>query len=147
MLALAQERAGRSGVHFLHANICEAAFPPHRYDLIVTHFLLDCFEEKTLREVVTKISCAATADATWLIADFCLPPSGWQRPWAQLLIGTMYLFFRVFAGVEATRLVDYAPLLRESDFRLTSEHISAHGLIRSQCWRRGNLANPAHLTS
>lgn len=137
MLALARARVGDSFVQYLHADIRAAAFPPARYDLLVTHFFLDCFAEKSLEEVIEKLSAAATADATWLIADFHEPVSGWRRAWGRILIPTMYRFFRVVAGIEASRLVDYTPLLREQGFRLTSEAMFAHGLLRSQCWRRG----------
>ncbi|MBA3960341.1 MAG: class I SAM-dependent methyltransferase [Chthoniobacterales bacterium] len=147
MLALAQKRAGQNRVRFLHADICEAAFPPHRYDLVVTHFFLDCFAAETLREVVTKLSGAATDNAIWLVADFSLPPNGWRRWWARLLIGTMYFFFRFVAGIEARRLIDYAPLMRENGFCLTNEKISAHGLIRSQCWRCGQITNATLVSS
>ncbi len=136
MLELARARVGESHVHYLHADIREAAFPPSRYDLVVTHFFLDCFPEKTLREVVRKIGAAATSDASWLIADFQEPPRGWHRWWGRFLIATMYRFFRIFARIESRRLVDYAPLLAEAGFRLTKEVVSAHGLLRSQLWRR-----------
>lgn len=137
MLELARARVGESYVQYLHADIRAAAFPLARYDLIVTHFFLDCFAEGTLREVVEKLSAAATEEATWLIADFHEPPRGWRRWWGRFLIATMYRFFRVVAGIEARRLVDYGPRLGAEGFRLTSEVVVAHGLLRSQCWRRG----------
>jgi ubiquinone/menaquinone biosynthesis C-methylase UbiE len=136
MLALARARVGESYVQYLHADLRQAAFPPARYDLLVTHFFLDCFAEETLRQIVEKLSAAATGDATWLVADFHEPPRGWRRWWGRLLIATMYRFFRVAAGIEANRLVDYAPLLEAKGFRLTNELAVAHGLVRSQCWRR-----------
>ncbi|MGI8431706.1 MAG: class I SAM-dependent methyltransferase [Chthoniobacterales bacterium] len=136
MLALARARVGDSFVQYLHADLRAAAFPPARYDLVVTHFFLDCFTEKSLQEVVEKLSASATADATWLIADFHEPPRGWRRACGRILMATMYRFFRVVAGIEASRLVDYTPFLRKVGFRLTSEAVFAHGLLRSQSWRR-----------
>lgn len=141
MLALARARVGESHVHYLHADIRAAAFPPARYDLVVTHFFLDCFAEKTLREVIAKIGAATTENATWLVADFHEPPRGWRRAWGRFLLATMYRFFGVVAGIEACRLVDYAPLLSDEGFRLTSEEVFAHGLLRSQSWRRGAAAS------
>jgi ubiquinone/menaquinone biosynthesis C-methylase UbiE len=136
MLNLARARVGDSGVQFLQADLRAAAFPALRYDLIVTHFFLDCFAETALREVVEKLSAAATDDATWLIADFYPPPRGGRRWWARFLIATMYLFFRLAAGIEARRLVDYAPFLGAAGFVLESEVISPNGMIRSQRWVR-----------
>jgi ubiquinone/menaquinone biosynthesis C-methylase UbiE len=137
MLALARDRVGDRYVQYLHADIRDADFPPRRYDLLVTHFFLDCFAEKTLREVVAKLSAAATDDAVWLIADFHDPPRGWRGFWGRFLIAMMYRFFRLAARIEARRLITYAPLLEAQGFRLTSEITLAGGLLRSQSWRRG----------
>lgn len=134
MLALARSRVGDAYSQFLQADIREVAFPADRYDLIVTHFFLDCFHEGALREVVEKLSAAAMPGAAWLIADFQLPPRGWWLQSARILIATMYFFFRVVAGIEARRLIDVGPLLSAHGWRLTNEIISTHGLVRSQCW-------------
>ncbi len=137
MLELARARVGNARAHFLHADIRTAELPAAHYDLIVTHFFLDCFAEKSLREVVEKLSAAATVDATWLIADFCRT----SRWFGRFLLAAMHLFFRAVAGIEARRLVDYEPLLRTAGFRLTNEAVSGHGLIRSQCWHRTESAH------
>lgn len=136
MLALARRRVGDDRVRFIQADIRAAAFPPQRYDLIVTHFFLDCFDSPELTLIVEKLSAAATDKAVWLIADFQEPRRGWRSAWARLVVATMYLFFRIVAGLEARRLVDYTPLLQSAGFTLTNEVISARGLIHTQRWRR-----------
>jgi len=136
MLALARVRVGENGVRYIRADLREVEFPLNRYDLVVTHFVLDCFEETDLRNVVGKLAASATDDATWLVADFHVPPRGWRRWWARLLIATMYFFFRLVAGLEARRLVDYTPLLQAHGFSLTSERLSPNELLRSQRWER-----------
>ena len=111
-------RADESGVHYLHADIRDAAFPPQRYDLIVTHFFLDCFGETDACGSGGKIERgSATEDAIWLIADFHEPPRGWRRWLGRFLIATMYLFFpHRSPGSKRGRLVDYAPLLKAPAF-------------------------------
>ncbi len=136
MLELVRARVRETGVHFIQADIREAAFPAKRYDLIVTHFFLDCFEKLALRQIVEKLSAAATDDATWLIADFHPPPRGWRRWWARFLIALMYRFFRVAAGIEARSLEEYARLLQAQGFSLANEVTSPNGMIRSQRWAR-----------
>ena len=136
MLELARDRVGDCYTQFIRADIREAAFPPARYDLIVTHFFLDCFEEEELLAVVEKLSAAAMPNAIWLVADFRKPARGWRRAWARLLIATMYLFFRSVAGLEARHLVDYTPFLAEHGFALEKEIGAPNELIRSQLWRR-----------
>lgn len=132
MLESARARVGSERVQFVHADLLEATLPEARYDLVATHFFLDCFAEAGLREVVEKLSGSATDDAIWLVADF----RETRRWFGRLLLATMYLFFRAVAGIEARRLVDYEPLLRAAGFGLTNETISPNELVRSQRWAR-----------
>lgn len=132
MLELARARVDSERVRFLRADLLEAALPAARYDLVATHFFLDCFAEAALREVVEKLSATATDDAIWLVADF----RETRRWFGRLLLAAMHLFFRAFAGIEARRLVDYQPLLRAAGFCLTSETISPNELVQSQRWAR-----------
>ncbi len=136
MLELARRRLGEERVSYLHGDIRDVTLPLASYDLVVTHFFLDCFTETTLRRVIEKLSCAANDRATWLIADFCLPSQSRSRMRARLLIAAMYTFFRTVARIEAGRLVDYAPLLRLQRFALTNEQFSPNGMIRAQVWQR-----------
>jgi SAM-dependent methyltransferase len=49
--------------------------PPRRvFDLVVTHFFLDCFRCDELGNLIAKVAARATDDARWLLADF--PPAG-----------------------------------------------------------------------
>ncbi len=136
MIALARKRVPDAHVNFIQADIRDLTLREAPYDLIVSHFFLDCFAEVALAEIVAKLANAATPNAQWLIADFCYPARGWRRRRARALIAAMYLFFRAAAGIEARRLVDYSPLLRANGFELTKEHLSRRGEIRSQLWQR-----------
>lgn len=136
MIALAQKRPGGERVHFLHKDIRAVALPAAHYDLIVTHFVLDCFAEATLRELVAKLAGAAAPGASWLLADFREPPAGWKQRHAQFWIRSMYFFFRLTAGIEAGCLADPSPLLREAGFASVAQRFSRFGMIKSECWRR-----------
>jgi ubiquinone/menaquinone biosynthesis C-methylase UbiE len=142
MLALARARVGDDNVQYIRADIRVAAFPARRYDLIVTNFFLDCFDERELPRVTETLAAAAGDDATWLVAHFQVPSRGWRRPVARLLIATMYLFFRLVAGLTTRRLVEYAPLLEAQGFCLTNSAFSPNELLRAQVWRR-QTARPA----
>jgi SAM-dependent methyltransferase len=137
MIALARRAVGARPVRFIQADVSAVALAPNSYDLIVTHFFLDCFSEKTLPPLIARLADAATAESKWLVADFCYPPRGWRRPWARMLIGLMYIFFRVVAGIGAHQLVDYRTSLRAQGFECADETISPNEMIRSELWRRG----------
>lgn len=136
MIALAQCALGAAQVTFIQADIRAVALSRNSYDLIVTHFLLDCFSEETLPPLIGRLADAAMAEALWLVADFCHPPRGWRRWRARVLIGTMYSFFRAVAGIEARQLVDYRPVLRQQGFECVREMILPNEMIRSELWQR-----------
>jgi ubiquinone/menaquinone biosynthesis C-methylase UbiE len=136
MIALARQRVSTGQVRFIHANVRQAALEEETYDLIVTHFFLDCFDEKGLPRLIDKLASAATPAAHWLVADFSEPTRGWRRLPARALIAFMYLFFRVVARIEARRLVDYRPLLCGQGFGCTDEMVMPNDMIRSELWRR-----------
>jgi ubiquinone/menaquinone biosynthesis C-methylase UbiE len=147
MLELARQRIERRSpadairVRFLHQDITSWSPPEASYDLIVTHFFLDCFSEDRIADVVNKLSGAATADATWLIADFRMPVGGFARIRARLWLAVMYRFFRITAGIEATALVDPSPFLRKAGFALAPQHLFRSGMVKSELWRRPALGS------
>jgi ubiquinone/menaquinone biosynthesis C-methylase UbiE len=140
MLALARQQIGEGGtdprVHLLHADIRSWTPPQATYDLIVTHFLLDCFAEDQVAEIVARISDAATANATWLLADFRHPSGSLARLHAQAWLFVMYRFFRFTARIEARKLIDPSPFVRRHGFVLEGQRLFRGGMVKSEMWRR-----------
>jgi ubiquinone/menaquinone biosynthesis C-methylase UbiE len=157
MLRLARKRVEQTSpdraarVRFIHDDITSWTPPSPRYDLIVTHFVLDCFREPELALITKKLATAATEDATWLLADFCIPVGGFARARARVWLTLMYGFFRATAGIEATGLIDPAPFLQAHGFALTTQHQFKGAMLKSESWRRNSLGSagcqPAHLGS
>ena len=144
MLELARQRIERelpdrtNRINFFPQDIASWSSPEHQFDLIVTHFFLDCFPENRLAEIVAKLSRAATSSATWLLADFCIPPGGFARWRAGLWLAAMYRFFQFTAGIEATELGDPSPFLRTAGFTLERQHLFRRGMVKSELWRRNS---------
>jgi ubiquinone/menaquinone biosynthesis C-methylase UbiE len=144
MLELARRRIERespdraSQINLLRQDIASWTPPEHQFDLIVTHFLLDCFPENRVAEIVAKLSRAAAVDARWLLADFCIPSGEFARWRAGLWLAAMYRFFQFTAGVEARDLVDPSPFLHAEGFALVQQQLSRNGMLKSELWRRGS---------
>jgi ubiquinone/menaquinone biosynthesis C-methylase UbiE len=136
MLALARRRTPASRVNYRHADVRSALLPHAEYDLIVTHFLLDCFEEPDVRAVAARIADSAQPGARWVISEFRQPTSGWRAAWARVWLGLLYWFFRMTTGLQTRRLVDYHPILEGQGFHLTQQRISRFGLLTSELWQR-----------
>lgn len=136
MIDFARSRSGGPEIIFIHANFSTLSLESDQYDLIVTHFFLDCFAGAALRDVVEKLGRAATHDACWLLSDFRVPESGWRRLWARVCIRAMYLFFGLVSGLGTQRLEDPSPGLRSVGFERVSQRLTRGGMIKSELWRR-----------
>ena len=108
MLQLARMRIHRTfpeslpHVHFLCEDVLKWS-PNKWYDLLVTHFFLDCFPRNELSLIVQKLANAAKPGAAWLIADFTIPQQRFARARARLLLWLMYTFFRASRGNQRER--------------------------------------------
>ncbi len=139
MLALARQRVGgpdQSRVHFHHADAARWHPPAAGYDLIVTHFFLDCFTDGELRPLVNRLAACTVPDARWIVSEFRQPAHGLAAWHAGLWIAGLYAFFRFVTGLRVRRLPDHAAALTAAGFRLERETLARFGLLTSQCWRR-----------
>lgn len=136
MLALARARVRRlrpeslASVRFFHLDVLNWS-PPDSYDLLVTHFFLDCFPREQVGAIVAKLAQAARPTAIWLIADFCIPHRRFARTHAKFWVRMMYAFFRVVAGIPTKELVDPTPYLQCNGFIGRSLRLSRGGMLRS----------------
>ncbi len=133
MLLLA--RAG-TRARFHHVDFRKWSSDQTRYDLIVTHFFLDCFDAEELPRVIEKLVSFAAPNACWLLSDFAQPMNGWRRLHAKMWLGAMYLFFRLTTGLQTRALVDSSRFLKTNGFVLREEKCARAGLVRAQLWDR-----------
>jgi ubiquinone/menaquinone biosynthesis C-methylase UbiE len=150
MLAVARRRLQRlgltsEGVEFIHANALAWKPPRGTYDLIVTHFFLDCFRSDQLQEMVARLALAAKPRAAWLIADFAVPAEGPGRYRALVIHRLMYAFFRLATRIPARVLTPVDDFLRAHQFELGMRISSEWGLLQTDLWERDDC--PAQWTS
>jgi ubiquinone/menaquinone biosynthesis C-methylase UbiE len=110
--------------------------PTSSYDLVVTHFFLDCFTQPELEALITRITPHLEADAVWLVSDFRIP-AGPLSPLARLLVRSLYLAFRIFTGLRTKRLPDHAAALK-NDFVCIAQHRSLGGILTTELWQRAS---------
>jgi ubiquinone/menaquinone biosynthesis C-methylase UbiE len=141
MLQAARARLREDGVEeraeFIQADMLEWAAPREEFDLIVTHFFLDCFAPEQLERLMPKLSRAAAPKACWLLSDFREPDSGLARWRARAILELMYVFFRWAAVLPAARLTAPDPLLARQGFVLGQRRTFDWGLLHSDLWIRG----------
>ena len=130
MLDLARARAGTRRVAYRRCDALTLPLAPAEYDLIATHFFLDCLNARDLEILIDRAACAAQPGALWLISEFRQPR------WAAPLLSALYLFFRVTTGLTTRRLTDHRPVLVRHGFQLKCEETSRAGLLASELWVR-----------
>lgn len=141
MLALAQKRVrslnlSAASINFIHADALAFSPASAGFDLIVTHFFLDCFRADQLQELIPKLARAAKAGASWLLSDFTIPHDGIQRVRARAIHRLMYTFFRAATKLPARALTPPDPFLRAEGFTLRQRLTIDLGLIHSDLWSR-----------
>ena len=119
-----------------HADALDWQPAKAAFDLVVTHFFLDCFREDQLRRLIPVIAGAAKGRATWLVGDFKVAGKGFWRVRSQVLLAVMYLFFRGVTGLSARRLTAPDGMLREAGFQCERRLEFDRGLLHSDLWSR-----------
>jgi len=141
MIAQARANLRRHGlnagaVEFIHADILAWEPPAGAFDLIVTHFFLDCFRPDQLEVLVPMLARAGSPRAHWLLADFQVARAGWWRPRSRAILWAMYRFFRVTTRLSARELTPPDPFLLDAGFEPHLRIESEWGLLKSECWRK-----------
>lgn len=133
---LARQEAGASGVEFIHADLLDWTPAGGPFDLVVTHFFLDCFPPAALEVMVGTLARAAAPGAAWLVADFQIPACGWARRRARAIHALMYAFFRLATRLPARAWTPPDTCLRKHGFELQERRTSEWGLLRTDLWKR-----------
>ncbi len=141
MLSLAKRRLQQCGlaanrVEFIHADALEWEPRLNAYDLLATHFFLDCFRADQLERLIFSLAKSATVEANWLVADFQIPAVGLARIRAEFIHRLMYTFFRIVTRIPARSLTSPDRCLEANGFRLKTRQVSELGLLRSDLWAR-----------
>jgi len=104
------------------------------YDLVVTHFFLDCLTQPDLDSLIARITPTLAPGALWLISDFRIP-TGLMHLGAKLFIRSLYLAFRILTGLRTVRLPDHAtPLTHAGLTRIAQQHRLA-GILTTELWQ------------
>jgi ubiquinone/menaquinone biosynthesis C-methylase UbiE len=141
MLSLARDRL-RAGswpdarVRFVRAELPRDTHQVPEFDLVATHFFLDCFTPDQLRALIPGLARRARPGALWILSDFREPSAGWRRVRARLVLRLAYTFFRVATRLPASRLTAPDPFLEDTGFKLHQRRLYNCGLLHADLWKR-----------
>jgi trans-aconitate methyltransferase len=127
--------AARVRVHLADARLWQPSGPA--YDLIVTHFFLDCLTTGEVAALAKRVRGSAAEGATWVISEFAIPRNPFGRLVARPLVAALYRAFGLLTGLRVRSLPDYASALAAAGFRLDARRTWLAGLLTSESWLSG----------
>ncbi|HXE08396.1 MAG TPA: class I SAM-dependent methyltransferase [Acidobacteriaceae bacterium] len=103
------------------------------YDLVVTHFFLDCFAQHEVELLARDLTAHLQPGALWLVSDFRIPPGVVRWP-ARALVRSLYLAFRILTGLRTARLPDHDAALGRAGFARIAQRLSLGGILTTELW-------------
>jgi ubiquinone/menaquinone biosynthesis C-methylase UbiE len=127
MIALSLKRnVGGNKVVFFTGSAADA--PADRpCDVLITPFLFDNFTAPGAATLFAALSERLAGGGRWLYCDYRRTTPLWQR----LLLKSMYLFFRLVAGVPARGMPDMPTLFKTAGYAAEKERLFFKGFISS----------------
>lgn len=113
-----------------------------QYDLVVTHFSLDCFTKDEVAEIAQGLRRCVYPSVRWIVSEFAVPPGRFGMIVARPIVAGLYIAFRFLTGLHIRHLPAYGEALVDAGFILEQERCLLRGLVVSQMWAR-RLKNSA----
>jgi ubiquinone/menaquinone biosynthesis C-methylase UbiE len=105
-----------------------------RYDLLVTHFFLDCLTTDEVLALAVKLHSCLGPDARWVISEFAIPESRFGRMVARPVIAVLYRAFGLLTGLKIRSLPDHRTALEQAGFSIVQKRSWIFGLLASELW-------------
>ncbi|MGB7191296.1 MAG: class I SAM-dependent methyltransferase [Acidobacteriaceae bacterium] len=140
MLRLLQTRVATAGTSDrIRVHQADAlTFQPSgaAYDLVITHFFLDCFTTEQVRGLVENLRPHLAPGALWIASEFAIPRGVAALP-SRMVVSSLYLSFRILTGLRTRALPDHPAVLRENGLKLQNLRTFLAGLLVSERWING----------
>jgi hypothetical protein len=105
------------------------------YDLVATHFFLDCLTTEECRALAAKVRKASSSSTVWIVSEFAVPEGRFGQFVAQPVVWLLYRGFGVLTGLRIRSLPDHHSALRDAGFALAQRRTRLFGLLASEMWR------------
>jgi ubiquinone/menaquinone biosynthesis C-methylase UbiE len=142
MLAVLQDRVRRccpgadSRLCTIHADLRRFLPTGEDYDLVVSHFFLDCLTDDDVSALIKRLVPYLSSDAIWLVSEFSIPEKGWRRVAARLVVRFMYVSFSIMTRLHVQQLPDYSKAFRGHGFYRSEVTKHLGDLLVAEVWRR-----------
>ena len=139
MLDLERKRVSREGGELRLRTVCADArsFEPRSsgYDLIATHFFLDCLTEAETDQLIARGRRHLAPGALWVVSEIQIPEGGRFRAWlARSIVAALYAAFGVLTGLTVREIPPWRTLLARHGFVRRAQRGWLGGLLVSELW-------------
>ena len=144
MLHRLMRRAGHNSAR-IHSRLADARqlhFAPRRFDLVATHFFLDCLTTGEVESLAKRVRKAMAPDAIWVISEFAIPGNWYGRLIAKPVVTALYVAFGFLTGLAIRQLPEHRNALQDAGFVLMRQQKRIWGLLVSELWEASPIANP-----
>jgi hypothetical protein len=124
--------AARVRIHLADVRLCQPLNPP--YDLIATHFFLDCLTTGEVSALAHRFRPCVPPNAQWVVSDFAIPRGWFGWLVARPLVTALYFAFRLLTGLRVGRLPNHRLALTAAGFTLARHQQFLRGLLVSEIW-------------
>ncbi|MGC1871900.1 MAG: class I SAM-dependent methyltransferase [Acidobacteriaceae bacterium] len=123
-------------IQTIQADVRQFTPTRHDYDLVVSHFFLDCLTDGEVSALIARLSPHMTQDAIWLVSEFAVPEKGWWRFGAGMVIRSLYFAFFVLTGLRVRKIPNYARAFEDNGFRVVERAAYLGGMSIAEVWER-----------
>jgi SAM-dependent methyltransferase len=116
------------------ADARQFPIPDHTYDLVVTHFFLDCLTAEEIAALTRRIAPHLESNASWIVSEFAIPRGKLPSLLGKFLVSALYRAFGWMTGLPVRELPEHGGVLIRSNFVLEEDKPWLQGLLRSQRW-------------
>ena len=134
MLRQLLARADSLRVHAHKADVRTFRPPQSRYDLIATHFFLDCLDNREVRNTASLLRHHSGPETLWLISEFAIPSNLFGRLIARPLVSALYLAFSLLTNLHTHELPNHHQDLGVCGWELIEQHEYLGGLLIAELW-------------
>lgn len=127
MISKAKNRVGHNS-HVRFHSVPIQNFNGKGYDIIITEFFFDLFNQIEAEELITAIKLKLKKTGIWIDTDFRKPKTlknKWVLKW-------MYWFFMHASNIKVNELVGTKPIFKKNFLKLTEEKKSKSNFVSSR---------------
>jgi SAM-dependent methyltransferase len=128
----ADSHAARLRTYKADARLWQPANPP--YDLIVTHFFLDCLTTEEVEALAAKLRASVSPGALWVVSEFAIPTGRFGRWIAGPIVRALYWAFGLLTGLTVRSLPSHRTALAHAGFTLGKRRSGLCGMLVSELW-------------